>query len=179
MAEKETFVQKLSEIMLKHHIIGGDEEKAIQKAFRDSSKPSFVNFLLEQGLVSRPAMLNILSEYYNVPAFDVVGQFFSRQLLNQIPQGVLIRNKIIPLRVDENMLIVVASEPDNPELLPKIGEHVSYDVRFLVGLEQDIIDAVREFYEMALTEVPEALDRREAKEQKEEAEGIIISDEED
>ena len=51
------------------------------------------------------------------------------------------------------MLIVVASNPADPELLPRIGNYVSYDIRFRVGIRQDIYNAIEEFFERSLTEV--------------------------
>ena len=68
------------------------------------------------------------------------------------PKDMLLRNAIIPLEVDENMMIMVASEPDDPELLFEIGEYVSYDIQFYVGLGRDICDAVKEFYDKSDTE---------------------------
>ena len=73
----------------------------------------------------------------------------------------MLRNAFIPLEVDENILIVIASEPDNGELLNIIGEFVSYDVRIDVGIRLDITDAISEYYEKSLTEVDEDLDLRE------------------
>lgn len=53
---------------------------------------------------------------------------------------------------DENTLVLVASDPHNNDLLLEIGKYVSYDVQFKVGLYQDIIDAIKEFYDPSLTE---------------------------
>ena len=65
----------------------------------------------------------------------------------------LLQNVIIPLEVDENIMVVVTSRPDNPDLLPEIGKYVSYDIQFYVGIGHDICDAVKEFYDMSETEV--------------------------
>jgi phosphopantothenoylcysteine synthetase/decarboxylase len=49
-------------------------------------------------------------------------------------------------------MIMIAANPDNPDLLFEIGENVSYDIRFHVGICRDITDAVKEFYDKADTE---------------------------
>jgi hypothetical protein len=90
-----------------------------------------------------------------------VGHFFELHLLHQFPKDVMLRTGFIPLEVDENMLVVVASEPDNPELLNIIGEYVSYDVQINAGISLDITDAIKEYYEKSITEVDEDLDLRE------------------
>ena len=112
----------------------------------------FNDFLLSEGVLDQESLLQALAEYYKVPSFDVVGYFFENHLLHMFPKSMLLENEIIPLQVDENMMIVVAAHPDNPDLLFEIGENVSYDIRFYVGIARDICDAVKEFYDKADTE---------------------------
>lgn len=161
MASTHTFVNGFVQTLVRMNIISKEEGQAADKAFHDSAKENFVDFLLEEGLVEREDILKALSQYYKVPAFDVVGHFFEHNLLHQFPKDVMLRNAFIPIEVDENMLIAVASEPDNPDLLAIIGENVSYDVRFDVGIRLDITDAIEEYYERALTEVEQDVDLRE------------------
>jgi len=150
---KTFFVEELSKILVARGTITQEESEAIQKAFSESEIDQFDDFLIEEGLVGHEQLLEALSEYFQVPSFDVVGYFFERHLLRMFSKQMLTRNKIIPLEVDENMMIVIASNPDDPELLAEIGENVSYDIRFYVGIGQDIIDAVQEFYDRADTEI--------------------------
>jgi|GEM_PF-490286 hypothetical protein len=161
MASTHTFVSGFVQTLVRMNMMKKEEGQAADKAFHDSAKENFVDFLLEEGLVDREDILKALSQYYQVPAFDVVGHFFEHHLLHQFPKDVMLRNAFIPIEVDENMLIVVVSEPDNPDLLAIIGESVSYDVRFDVGIRLDITDAIKEYYERALTEVEQDVDLRE------------------
>lgn len=147
MKRGETFVEGLTRILMLHNVIKEDEAKALVKAFKERSKSTFDNFLLEEGLVSRTDLLNALSAYYNVPAFEVLGHFFDHQMLRMFPKDFLVRNLIIPLEHDDNVMVMIAGNPQDENLLPRIGEYVSYDIVFNVGLEQDIIDAVREYYD--------------------------------
>lgn len=159
MKHDESFVQGLTRILVEYNVIKEDEAKVMQKLFRDRSKAAFDDFLLEEGLVSRTDLLNALSKYYNVPAFDVLGHFFNHETVKKFPKGFLLRNVIVPLEHDENIMVLVAGNPQDPDLLSKIGEHVSYDIRFNVGLNQDITDAVKEFYdESPASEVDEVDD---------------------
>ena len=161
MTSMPTFVSGFLDILVRMNVMKKAEAEASDHAFHESAKENFVDFLVEEGLVDRDNIFLALSQYYQVPYFDVVGHFFELHLLHQFPKDVLLRNAFIPLEVDENMLIVVASEPDNPELLNIIGEYVSYDVQLFVGISLDITDAVKEYYEKSLTEVDEDMDLRE------------------
>lgn len=161
MKEPETFESALSRILVKQEAISAEESKAIQKVFHDSKKEQFDEFLLDKGLVEENDLLEALAIYYEVPAVDVVGLFFDTFLLRKFPKGFLLRNGIIPLEVDENIMVMVASEPNDSELLDKIGKHVSYNIRFYVGLRRDICDTAKEFYDKAYTEESQDKDLRE------------------
>lgn len=149
----ESFIDGITAILAKRNIIKATEAAALRKSFKESAKPYFDEFLLDEGLVEKDDLLEALAEYYQVPAFDVVGYFFDHELVRMFPQDFLIRNGIIPIEQDENILVVVASDPSNPDLLPRIGNYVSYDVQFRVGIRSDIVDAIEEFYQRSLTEV--------------------------
>lgn len=155
------FIIKLTEILVRQNVVTSKEGETLRKAFEEAESDNFVEFLIDEGIVDKTRLLTALGAYYQVPAFDVEGYFFKYHELHKFPKDFLLRNGIIPLERDENMLMVVASEPDDERLLPAIGNHVSYDIRFLVGIRSDICDAVKEFYDHAITEVPVDQDRRE------------------
>jgi hypothetical protein len=152
-----SFEEKLCKILVKNKVLKASEAKALVENFQGRSKEAFDNFLLTEGIIKKVDLLKALSELYKVPSFDVVGHFFKRDLLLQFPQNFLIRHGIIPLERDENILILIASRPDDQELLPELSEYVSYDLRFYVGIQRDIVDAVREFYEESPFTVDENL----------------------
>ncbi len=160
MEKKETFEQAIVRILAKQGKVSSEEAQALKKAFKGYSKGLFDDFLLEKDLVDEVDLLRALAEYYQVPAFEVIGYFFDTFLLKKFPKGFLLRNAIIPLEVDENIMLIVASEPDNPDLLASIGEYVSFDIRFRVGFRRDICDAVKEFYDKSDTEDPQDVDAR-------------------
>jgi len=152
MAMNESFEIGLLAILVRLEVIAAEDAIAIEKSFHDSDVDQLDDFLLREDIVSEDHLLNALSEYYQVPAFDVVGYFFERQYVRMFPKEMLLRNSIIPLEVDENIMIMVASAPSDPELLFEIGQYVSYDIQFYVGIGRNICDAVKEFYDAADTE---------------------------
>jgi type IV pilus assembly protein PilB len=143
----QSFEEKLCTILVKNKVITPKESADLQKDFAGRTKENFDDFLLSEGVVQKDDLLQALSECYEVPAFDIVGHFFKRDLLLQFPKDFLVRHGIIPLERDGNMLVIVASEPDNTDFLAEMSDYVSDDTRFFVGIRQEIIDAVDEYYE--------------------------------
>lgn len=143
----QSFQHKICEVLVKNKVITEQESKDLQRDFKGRSKETFDEFLINEGIVTRDEILGALSEYYEVPPFNVVGFMFDHNLLLYFPQDFLLRHGAIPLERDENILVVVVSNPHNADLLPELSEYVSEDIRFCVGLKEDIIDAIMEFYE--------------------------------
>lgn len=161
MDKQASFVKELTAILVKNKVFAEKEALSLHKLFKEAEKEYFDDFLLEQGLVSKEDLLKALSDLYKLPSVDCEGYFFQTFLLHKFPRDVLHRNAFIPMDVaDEDILTVVASEPDDPRLLPLIGDFVSYDVVFRVGLRKDITDAISEYYDEAMTVVPEDIDIR-------------------
>lgn len=154
-------IDRLISLFVKQEYFSETEGAALAQAFKRSTHQSFDDFLLDQGMVTKDHILHVLSLYYEVPAFDVTGYFFDHALLLEFPKEILLQYEIIPLELDEMILIVVASNPTNPELLPILGKYCSYDIQFRVGIARDITDAVKEFYDRALTELddPDIIER--------------------
>ena len=153
MEKRESFANTLCDILVKHQAFNPAEARALQRSFKNSEKENFDDFLLEEGLVEEAVLLRALSEYYQVPAVDVTGYFFDTEFLRNFPKDFLLRNRIIPLEMEDDILIIVANEPDDADLLSKIGAYTSEDVQFRVGLARDICDAVKEFYEKSPTDL--------------------------
>ena len=145
----ETFVDGLTKILVKRKLVSEKEAKALQQSFHDSPKSNFDEFLMQEGLVDKDDLLPALADYYQVPFFDACGYFFDHQLVRLFPKIFLRSNEIIPIEVDENMLIVLASDPSLENLVPRINTYVSYDIQFQVGIRQDILDAIDEFYDQS------------------------------
>lgn len=153
MEKRETFAQALCDVLVRQRVVSESEARALARAFKNSEKENFDDFLLEEGLIDESALLRALGQYYQLPAVDVTGYFFDTQLLRNFPKDFLLRNRIIPLEVEDDFMTVVASDPDNPDLLSAIGAYTSEDIQFQVGLGRDISDAVKEFYDKSPTDL--------------------------
>lgn len=153
MEKRETFAQQLCDILVKQNVIDEAEGRALQRSFKNSEKENFDDFLLEEGLIEEAQLLRALGQYYQVPPVDVTGYFFDTQLLRNFPKDFLLRNRIIPIEMDDDIMVVVASDPDNTDLLPAMGAYTSEDIQFRVGLGRDISDAIKEFYDKSPTDL--------------------------
>lgn len=176
MADKTDFIHDFSRILVENKSITEKRARGLEQAFEQSRSDQFIFFVQEEGLVEKEDLLKALAVYYQAESFGVEGYFFDNFLLRKFPKDFLLRKGVIPLRVDENMLILVASDPSDALLPVLINQYVSYNIQFMVGLKKDIIDAVQEFYDESLTEGYE--EQEESDERSDDITEIIGEDEE-
>lgn len=160
-----TIVDALCALFQKHHLFKPQEITVMKKKFQEVSEGAFEDFLLEEGLIEKENLLPILEEFYKVPALDVEGIFFEHHLLSMFPKDAMLRNMFIPYQRDGDVLIVVAAHPSNGALPEIIGQFVSYDVTFMVGLTRDIKDAIEDFIDVPITQqeqdfIPEEVEEK-------------------
>lgn len=143
-------INRLCAVLDEHKTLKHPDIEVLMRDFQRQSDREFEDFLLEEGLVSKPDLLQALGEVYQMPAIDVEGIFFDHHLVRMFPKDVMLRHGFIPYQVDGDILIVIASEPDDP-MIPVIAEKfVSYDVTCFLGVKRDIDDAVEEFFDKSL-----------------------------
>lgn len=152
--KKKGFVEAICSILEKNSVLSRNDANALKQNFANRSQVAFDDFLLEEGLVEKEDILRALSEYYNVPSMDPIGYFCDHYLLRKFPKDFLLRNFILPIQViDDNILMVLANNPNDEELLPEIARYVSYDIQFRVGIASEIVETIEEFYDKSLTDL--------------------------
>lgn len=152
----EKFIEGLSAILTKRELISPEDMVALHHSFKNRDDITFEEFLLEEDIVDREDLLEALAEYHGVPFFDTTGASFDHQFLRLIPKDIMLRHLMIPWKREEgeDTLWVVAANPSDPHILVVLGKYVSHEINFMVGLPQDIRDAIREFYDESITYQP-------------------------
>jgi hypothetical protein len=165
------FVDALCTVLEKQGALKPQDALSLKKKFVERGEARFEYFLLDEGIVTKDDLLNALAVVFKVPAVDVVGYFFDHNLVTMFPKDVMLRNGFIPYQRDGDVLILVATDPANATLASIVGNYVSYDVTFFVGLARDIDDMVKEFYDKSLVEIE--LDLSDNSPERKETEKII------
>jgi Type II secretion system (T2SS), protein E, N-terminal domain len=160
MEQAEHFIVALCAILEQNKVIKPGEAASLRSLFANRSPSRFEDFLLEERIILKEDLLKALSMYYKLPALDVVGVFFEHHLVRMFPKDTMILKGFIPYERDDDILIVVASQPDD-DLVKTIAQSVSYEVAFFVGIHQDIVEVVEEFYDTPVTDEETDVDRNE------------------
>jgi len=147
VAQKNLFVSRLAEAFVKLKVMSDVEAESFVKEFEGRAKGRIDEFLLDEGIVDRVTLIKALQNVYGIPAYDVRGHFFNHQLVLLFPKDFLMNNSLIPLDVDDDILTIVVSNPEDDEMLEIVGNYVPYSINVIVGVYRDIIDAIEEYYD--------------------------------
>ncbi len=147
MIRKDNFIVRLAAALVRLQIFSDVEADNLVEEFQGRGKGRIDDFLLTEGIVDRATLLKALQSVYDVPPFDVRGHFFNHQLLLFFPKDFLINKNIIPLDLDDEIMTVVMSNPQDDETLEILGQYVECNVTVFVGIARDISDAIDEYYD--------------------------------
>ena len=147
MAEEKSFVDRFAEALVKNNFMKEAEAESLIQEFHGRAKGNIVSFLLSEGILEHEEILKALGSVYGTPSFDVRGHFFNHQWLLFFPKDLLIEKALIPLEVEDDLMTVVMSNPEDEDTIERLGEYVSYNVNVYVGIEEDIVDSVKEYYD--------------------------------
>ena len=134
MVKKNTFVTRLADAFVKLQVFSEQEADNLIKEFQGRAKGRIDEFFLDEGIVDRETLLKALQAVYTLPPFDVRGHFFNHQLLLFFPKDFLMSKSIIPLDVDDEIMTIVMSNPEDEETLETLGRYVEYSVNVFVGI---------------------------------------------
>jgi len=164
------YAESISEILCHHGVLSKNDVQSLKRDFKDSDPAQLNYFLLDEGLANKEELLLALSEYYEIPFFDVRGYQFTHELLELFPQNFLVSNAIIPIEFDGGLLTVVAGNPDAPDLMEKIQNFTQHHIEFRVGITRDIVDEARAYYE----DPPKEFDTQDIEEEVEESTEDVV-----
>jgi MshEN domain len=150
--KQEQFIDGLCHSFERQKVLKPEEIKELRRLYKDRSDVAFEYFVIDQGLITKEHVLQALQDYYKVPAIDVMGLEFDHHYLTMFPKDEMLRNGFIPYLREGEVLIVIARDPNDEKLLDIIGNYVSYDITFMVGLARDIGDMIEDYDDLSLTQ---------------------------
>lgn len=137
------------------------DEAALQRVLTNvSENGATYDAAMEAEGVSKADRLQILSEYYGVPSYEFSEDIsVPESVLEYLPQESAEHYRMIPLRLEDGILIVGVTDPDNlalRDVLNFISGKNNIAYKTVVMLEDDIAHAL-ELYQSLTGEVGEAL----------------------
>ena len=141
-----------------NNILDEASANAIQASV-DAGGSSYESLLLEYGL-AKDVVRDALAAEYEVTPFEFTEEYLLEQsVLNYIPEESARHYRVMPLKMENGVLVVGVNDPDNlqvREVLNFISTKHNLPYKFVFMLNEDIEKALG-FYDSLTGEVDEAL----------------------
>lgn len=148
--QQQEMIHAILNLLCDREVLNREDIAELEREYEKSNLAYFEDYLIDEELIEKEDLIKVLQDYYNVPAMDVMGEMFDHDLLRKFPKDVLLRNNCIPYRQDGAILIMITSNPLNEDLDEILGEFVSYDFQYYVGIPRHIDMMIKDFYDSEL-----------------------------
>lgn len=133
--------------------------RQIEQIAKDTKRP-YESILIEEG-IPKDTIRNLYADYYQVPFFVLPEGFnIPEEILTYIPEESAIHYRIVPLKMESDVLVVGANDPDNlqiREVLNFVSTKYNITYKLMFMLDDDIKQA-HVFYANLKGEVTDALE---------------------
>ena len=133
--------------------------RQIEQIAEETKRP-YESILIEKG-ISKDTVRKLYADYYQVPFFVIPEGFnINEEILSYIPEESAVHYRIVPLKMESDILVVGANDPDNLQIREVLNfvstkHNITYKLMFM--LDEDIKRA-HGFYANLKGEVTDALE---------------------
>jgi type IV pilus assembly protein PilB len=113
--------------------------------------------LVEKGYVGEEDVLSVLSIQLGMKEVDLSKIKVSKDLLERVPGPVAKAYKIVPIRMEDNTLVVAMGDPMNIQVLDDLRFMLDCEVKGLRSNEEDVNDAIDRLYSGQIENVEDLL----------------------
>src|SRR3990167_6607855 len=117
----------LGESLVHEGLLTPDQLKQVEAELKRTQEP-FQKVLRRLRFVDEKRLVAFLSAKFNIPEVEVTHQIVKADILKLIPQNMVRKFSIIPLRKIGKRLTVVMSDPFNLSLLDQLRLKTGFDI---------------------------------------------------
>ncbi|MCX7766744.1 MAG: hypothetical protein N2246_08605 [Candidatus Sumerlaeia bacterium] len=134
----------LVEILLSEGIISRAQVEEALQIQRSTDKP-LVRILVEMGAITESAKMSILKKLFGYELVSLSPDDLNPKILSLIPRAIAIRHHVIPLRIEDNHLVLAMEDPSNLVLIDNLKALVGYTIRPVIASSSDIDEALKKY----------------------------------
>lgn len=105
--------------------------------------------LVDLGYATQGAILSVMAQQIGIPYIDFAATRPEPDAVAVVPKDLAIRYVLMPVRIDQDQLIVAMADPQNVLALDDLRIITGYDIKPAISTRDDILATVEEFYKTA------------------------------
>ena len=131
LVEKQIITQQELDMALKEH---------------QNTKEFLGQTLVRLNLITEEKLLKVLAEQQGMPFLDLKAIKISDKVIENVPAKFAWHYKIMPTRIEGNVLMVAISNPFDMWPIDDLETNLGYRVEIALAVSSDIADAIKKYY---------------------------------
>ncbi|MCM8812137.1 MAG: Flp pilus assembly complex ATPase component TadA [Candidatus Omnitrophica bacterium] len=150
--------KRIEELLLKKKWLSDEQLQEAQREQRASKVP-LGTILVQKGLISPEQLAQALAEQYKMPFVSLREMEISREAVDQVPVKVALHFKIVPVRLENGVLTVAISNPQDVRLLDdlRVALQGRFSINPVLATEEEIGQALKRNYGVGAETVDQIL----------------------
>ncbi|MFT6863867.1 MAG: type IV pilus assembly protein PilB, partial [Akkermansiaceae bacterium] len=139
---------RLEKVLFEEGFLSEEQYHQVQNALRPNGLKVH-EYILREGMVADTDMVSVLSARFNIPKYDPDRYPVDPELAAILPASMAGKHRIVPLRQDENLLIVAMSDPTEVVDMDAVQRHVEMEVEPVICTETEYNELMNSLYGLA------------------------------
>jgi type IV pilus assembly protein PilB len=137
--------KRLGEILVKEGLL---TEEMLKQVLIDQKKTDlkFGQYVISQGIVQEKQIIDLLSEQLNIKKYHMNDFPLDLELVRYIPIEIAQRNKVVPLKIKGNLLMIAIVDPLEITILDSIEKLNNIEVEPVICSESEINQLINSMY---------------------------------
>ncbi|MCK5259604.1 MAG: Flp pilus assembly complex ATPase component TadA [Candidatus Omnitrophica bacterium] len=136
---------RIGDILVEKKIIT-PEELALAIKEHQNTKEFLGQALVRLNMITEEKLLKVLAEQQGIKFLDLKEMKISDNVIASVPAKFAWHYKIMPIRIDGNVLVVAISNPFDMWPIDDLETNLGYRVEIALAVASDITDAIRKYY---------------------------------
>ncbi len=135
----------LGESLIAEGLLKPEQLKQIETEVKRTQEP-FQKVLRRFRFVDEKRLVSFLSAKFNIPEVEITHQVIRADILKLIPQNMVRKFSVVPLRKIGKQLTVAMSDPFNLNLLDQLRLKTGFEIQPALATESEIRSAIEQYY---------------------------------
>ena len=135
----------LGESLVAEGLLRTDQLKQVEVEAKKTQE-SFHKVLKRLKLIDEKRLISFLSTKFNIPSVEITHQIIKPEILQSIPQNMVRKFSVIPLRKVGKRLTVAMNDPFNLNLLDQLRLKTSFDIEPALATDSEIKNEIEQYY---------------------------------
>ena len=135
----------------------GLEERKLERVRDISSFPELKATILKEQWLTEEEFLKILSEVLNIEFVNLSDIKIEEGVHDVVSKEMIFRYKILPLKIENNTLVVATDNPFNLQMLDDLRIYTKRDIKFVLSTSVQIQEFIEKLYEKQQVQLSDIL----------------------